>query len=523
MTRRQLWRTGGVTLTLALLATPALSQTGNAQTGNPQTGNPQAGKPQTTSAQRAAQATSALEQADDPVSLQSLPWVSAPARPRPAPKPHPVTPSAAPASDAPSAAAPASPSPASPSLESLAPAAQPSSSPQVLAEPVQQWTVGDAQSLVHVIAGIEAEGLFPDDYQPEALQRAITNGPGPALDEAASRAFDWLAEDLRDGRTPMTAREDWFVVDPDQDQLPTASLMAQALGTHDIAGVLGGLDPTATDFATLKAALASAPPGDDTRRAALRLNMDRWRWLPRDLGRFHLMVNVPEFEVRFMVNGRANRAYRAIVGKPGRTETPQLSAKVQSIVFYPTWTVPQSIIEHDHLAQKIAARPTWAAREGYTVKTLGDGSISIVQQPGPLNSLGDMKIDMPNPHAIYLHDTNARYLFARKTRAFSHGCVRTENAAVLGMTMAILSKSVTQDRALEIYKAKKNTRVPINGSFPVYIAYFTMGTDITGQLTSFDDLYNHDAAVLASFAAPREAHTTQRTSDQEVIVAPDPL
>ena len=192
-------------------------------------------------------------------------------------------------------------------------------------------------------------------------------------------------------------------------------------------------------------------------------------------------------------------------------------------MFYPTWTVPQSIIEHEHLDQKIAARPTWASRLGYTVKTLGDGSISIVQQPGPMNSLGDMKIDMPNPHAIYLHDTNQRYLFAHKVRAFSHGCVRTEKAAELGMMMAILSKSITQDRAAEIYKAKKNTRVPIAGSFPVYIAYFTMGVDGTGQLASFDDLYNHDAAVLASFAAPRVAHTTQRTSNQEVIVAPDPL
>ena len=400
------------------------------------------------------------------------------------------------------------------------PGPAPSNGFQPVEEPVQSWTVGDAQELARAIAGIGSEGLTPADYQPDALQHAIEQGAGPALDEAASRSFDWLAEDLRDGRTPMAARDSWFIVDPDQDLMPTAQLLTQALTAHD---VLGSLAPTYPDYAVLKAALAATAPGDETQANAIRINMDRWRWLPRDLGNIYLITNVPEFQVRLTVRGHIIRNYKTIVGKPGRTATPQLAARVQSVVFYPTWTVPQSIIEHEHLADKIAAKPAWAAAKGYKVNTLGDGSISIVQQPGTKNSLGEMKIDMPNPHAIYMHDTDARYLFARPVRAFSHGCVRVEKAVELGMTMAILSKSLTQDRALAIYNSHKNTRVPMAQSFPAYITYFTVGVDVNGHLTRFNDLYDRDAAVLTSFAAPREAHTTQRTSDQEVIVAPDPL
>ena len=513
MARGQLVRNCGVALAggaaLSLLASPALGQSGGDSQLSPQ--------------ERAL-----LQQGAAPVSAQSLPWVAnptpapAPSQPRAKPRPLVATPATA---AAPKNAAPQTPSQA---FTAQFPGTPPPAAAQhatfaPVEEPVQQWTVGDAEALWQVIARIDAEGLYPADYQPEALQRAIAIGAGPALDEQASRSFDWLAEDLRDGRTPMPARENWFIVDPDQDTLPTAQLLTQALATHDVPGVLAALAPAYPDYAALKAALAATAPGDSAQADAIRANMDRWRWLPRDLGFRYLIANVPEFEVRMLVNGRLIRGYHTIVGKPGRTSTPQLSAKVQQVVFYPTWTVPQSIIEHDHYAEKYAANPNWAVKNNFKVTRQADGSLSFVQQPGTKNSLGEMKIDMPNPHAIYLHDTDARYLFARPARAFSHGCVRVEKAVELGMTIALISKSITQDKAEAIYRTHKNTRVPITTDFPVYIAYFTLGTDEHGQLTRFADLYNHDPAVIASFAAPRALHTTQRTSGSEVIKAEDPL
>ncbi len=542
MAHRQHWQAGSVTLALGILiggqwvAAPALAQSGA----------------DSASGQLSGPARAVLQQGAAPANLQSLPWVEGANKLPPAPRPRvpasatpPVGPNAAQPQGKAATQASAQPSGqptirpsldqqildqtnASQNARAATAGTAPSANPQTAAfplveEPVQPWTVGDAQALVRVITGIGAEGLNPADYQPEALQRAVEQGVGPALDEQASRSFDWLAEDLRDGRTPMAARDNWFVVDPDQDDMPTAQLLAQALATHDVPGVLASLAPTYGDYAVLKTALATTAPGANAQADAIRINMDRWRWLPRDLGKIYLITNVPEFQVRFTAGGRIIRNYKTIVGKPGRTATPQLSAKVQSVVFYPTWTVPQSIIEHEHLADKIAAKPAWAASHGYTVKTLGDGSISIVQQPGTNNSLGEMKIDMPNPHAIYMHDTDARYLFARPVRAFSHGCVRVEKAVELGMIMAIASKSLTAQQAEAIYRLHKNTRVPMAQSFPAYITYFTVAVDVNGQLTRFTDLYARDPAVLASFANPRALHTTQRTSDQEVIVAADPL
>jgi murein L,D-transpeptidase YcbB/YkuD len=149
--------------------------------------------------------------------------------------------------------------------------------------------------------------------------------------------------------------------------------------------------------------------------------------------------------------------------------------------------------------------------------------LTVVQQPGPSNSLGLMKIDMPNPHAIYLHDTPNRNLFNAVNRAFSHGCVRTERAQELGMTMAILGADLTPDKAIELADSGKYNKVQMTKTFPVYITYFTMGQDITGKLTTFADIYQRDASVLASFNRPRALKTTQRSSNEAIIKLDNPL
>src|SRR6476469_4867154 len=141
---------------------------------------------------------------------------------------------------------------------------------------VQHWSLADARALAAAVAGISAEGLNPKDYQPGELQAAIAAGPGDALDQAASRSFAWLVEDLRDGRTPMEARRQWFVVDPDPDRYRTGDVMAQALGSHSVAASLAALNPQHPDYAVLKAALAQT--SDPAQRKLIMANMDRWRW-----------------------------------------------------------------------------------------------------------------------------------------------------------------------------------------------------------------------------------------------------
>ena len=160
-------------------------------------------------------------------------------------------------------------------------------------EPVLEWTVADARSLLSVIQGIGAEGLIPADYQPEALRAAIAAGPGDALNQQASKSLSWLIEDMRDGRTRMDSRVQWFAVDTDLDNNATSDVMVRALASRDIAGTIKSLAPTAPDYAALKALLAATPKAERAKRNLIRVNMDRWRWLPRDLGKFYLLTNVP--------------------------------------------------------------------------------------------------------------------------------------------------------------------------------------------------------------------------------------
>lgn len=442
----------------------------------------------------------------------------------PAPKPTaPATP-VPPVNQQPAVPAPSSQQPATtPPVTTPAPAAPVIEPDLSVVEPVLAWQVADAQALAKAIDGIGAHGLIPADYQLTDLRAAILAGPGAALDAQASRSFAWLIEDMRDGRTRYDSRHQWFVVDPDVDARPTATVMAEALASKDIAGAIASLAPTHPDYAKLKDALAKTPAADKATRALIQVNLDRWRWLPRDLGKFYLLTNVPEFQLRLTVDNEIIRSYRTIVGKPGRTATPQLAEVVEGVVFNPTWTVPQSIVKGENLGAQLLANPARAKRENYKVTKNKDGSVTVVQQPGPNNALGLMKLDMPNEHAIFLHDTPNRNLFKLAQRALSHGCVRTERATELAITMAILGAGVTPDDAVAIVTSGKYTRVAMTRTFPVYLTYFTMASDITGKMGTFNDLYGRDAPVLASFAAPRAPWDGKRQSTEKVIKLDNPL
>lgn len=207
-----------------------------------------------------------------------------------------------------------------------------------------------------MIEGVEADGLIPADYQPGALRTAIAAGPGAALDAQASKSFSWLIEDMRDGRTRMDSRLQWFAVDTDVDKNPTTAVLNKALANHDIAGALADLAPTAPDYAALKGLLAMTPRTEKAKRNLIRVNMDRWRWLQRDLGKFYLLTNVPEFQLRLTVDNSIIKSYRTVVGKVGKTATPQLAEVVEGVIFNPTWTVPQSIVKGEGLGARLVGQ-----------------------------------------------------------------------------------------------------------------------------------------------------------------------
>ncbi len=428
-----------------------------------------------------------------------------------------------------------------PATEADAPSETPSDTnfdeafPQMVSEPlvqgdlappgpiIESWEPEQVTALVAFIEGIGAEGLDPADYDAEALRALAAEGPSEALDQLASKNFVWLVEDLRDGRTPMEARVQWFVVDPDRDRFRSRELLAEAISTSDIAGTLAKLHPTHPDYAALRAALAVTPMENAEKHKLIRANMDRWRWLARDLGNQYLITNVPEFQLRLTVADKIISTYRTVVGKPGRTATPQLAEVVSGVVFNPTWTVPQSIVKGEGLGQRVLNNPSWARSKGYRATRHESGWISVVQQPGPTNSLGRMKLEMPNRHAIFFHDTPSRHLFNNDMRALSHGCIRTERALELAITMAILGKGATRDEAVEIATSGEYTKVMIEKKMSAYITYFTMGVDIDGELRTFDDIYGRDAPVLASLDKPRVQKRSGESDDEVIVIENNPL
>jgi len=312
------------------------------------------------------------------------------------------------------------------------------------------------------------------------------------------------------------------VVDPDRDRYRTGDLLTEALETGDIAGVLATLHPTHPDYARLRAQLAKTPESETATRKLIRANMDRWRWLARDLGKQYLITNVPEYQLRLTVNDKIISTYRTIVGKPGRTATPQLAETVEGVVFNPTWTVPQSIVVGEGLGERVLGDPAYGRAKGYKATKGADGFITVVQQPGPGNSLGRMKLEMPNPHAIFFHDTPSRQLFDKDVRALSHGCIRTERAMELAITMAILGQGASKDEAVEIATSGEYTKVPIKKEMAAYITYFTMATDINGEMRTFEDIYGRDAPVLASLDKPRVDDRSNEIDDEVIVIENDP-
>ena len=181
----------------------------------------------------------------------------------------------------------------------------------------------------------------------------------------------------------------------------------------------------------------------------IKLNMDRWRWLPRDLGDKYIIVNVPGFHATLVENGVNRWKHKAIAGAT-KTPTPQLSAMAVGVMVNPSWEVPPSI------TREVAGKP------GY-VPVRKDGKIiRWSQPPGPSNALGQLKFVMYNPHNIYLHDTNARSRFSSRMRALSHGCVRTEN--ILDLATELLGDDGgewTPDKIQAVLDSKKSKQAEL--------------------------------------------------------------
>jgi murein L,D-transpeptidase YcbB/YkuD len=225
--------------------------------------------------------------------------------------------------------------------------------------------------------------------------------------------------------------------------------------------------------------------------ADLVANMERWRWLPPELGERHIAVNLPEFRLRLMDRGQMVHTAKVIVGKT-ETPTPVFSDEMETVIVNPTWHVPPSILRKEFLPA-LAADPLYAERRGFRVIRRGN-QISIQQPPGERNALGYVKFIFPNQHSVYLHDTPTRNLFTAERRAFSHGCVRVEQPFRLAEEL-LRPEGPWSEPKLRALVGRGERFIRLRRTVPVHLTYFTTTIDERGQIRTFDDLYGLNRKV----------------------------
>lgn len=360
------------------------------------------------------------------------------------------------------------------------------------------------------VGAVDAQTVYDDaelpargDNPTEALAAAIQSGTGAAFLaglEPATPEYKALKAALAHYRD-LATQGPWPQI-AQAPKLTAANLepLADRLSRE------GYLPPGASNQAAIEAALktyqtrnglnADGLPGQKTvamlnigaaeRAGQIAANMERWRWLPRDLGERYVMVNVAGATLSLMENGQETLTSRVVVGTPEKT-TPLLAAEAISVTVNPSWHIPRSISQKEILP-KLRRDPGYLRRSHMAWR---DGD--LIQPPGPGNPLGPLKLEMPNDFGVYLHGTSAKSKFNEDERAFSHGCVRVE------AIQALAAKALGEDDEIQLQKLiaqgqTQSERLP--QKLTVYLQYWT-AVPADGTIGFREDPYGRDAPLIA--------------------------
>jgi len=248
----------------------------------------------------------------------------------------------------------------------------------------------------------------------------------------------------------------------------------------------------------------------------IRINMERWRWLPRKLGRRYLMVNMTGFELYLMEKGSVVLSMPVIIGQSYRS-TPTFSGLLSTIEYNPYWTIPNTIVFKDFIP-RLAHDPAYLSKRGIRVfkgwknaqeidpKTVNWNHLDIEhfpywlrQDPGPKNALGRVKFLFSNPYEIYLHGTPDKHLFDRVVRAFSSGCIRVRDPVRLASYLLNDGSQQMEEEVLSNIYLDTNQVVTLPIATPIYLVYWTAWVDEDGRVNFRDDIYGRDTALNKAF------------------------
>jgi L,D-transpeptidase YcbB len=357
------------------------------------------------------------------------------------------------------------------------------------------------------------EGLHPKHREFIALQEALARYNDGLVEEQIQVAEGPLLKPgMSDERVPLLRQRlnvaapeiGETEIDAEPNLVYDETLIAAVEGFQESLGMT-------VDGVVGPATVAALNGGAATTLEDILANMERWRWLPQDLGDFHVMVNIPEFRL-FVESGDDVTGFgvdyttRIVVGTP-KNQTPVFSDEIEHIVVNPYWNVPNSIARNE-IAPNLAANPFYLDSQNmellYGGKVVNAAAVDwsatnvnnfkIRQRPGAGNALGTIKFLFPNQHDVYLHDTPSKSLFARSYRAYSHGCMRVQNP--MGFAAALLAhEPALQVADLEGMVGGSERWNNLEIHVPVHITYFTLRVDVDGTIRSYGDVYGHNQTI----------------------------
>jgi murein L,D-transpeptidase YcbB/YkuD len=405
-----------------------------------------------------------------------------------------------------------------------------------------------ADGLLRAVRAADQEGLNPADYHVDAIAAHLQSfdvAHGADVDLELTYAYLSYAWDLTHGTSdPEDLDPHWHAVPRNVD---LHAALQNGLDENRIEESLQRLAPSAPQYQGLKHQLAllramaaqntssvpstvpnaagaanrpnpasSSNPASSANRAnaanldnaarirAIAINMDRWRWLPDDLGSRYVIVNIPAFHLDVVENGRSVLGMGVVAGKPN-SPTPVLADRMEYIVFSPYWNIPPDIVQKEMLPHEMKD-PGYLERNNIEVVRVGSndttpvdpanvdwnaGNLRFRQRPGKGNSLGFVKFVFPNHFNVYMHDTPAQALFERIERDFSHGCIRLEKPKELAKYVLRDQPEWTDERIEQAMHAGTERSVPLKQPLPVYLVYFT-AWEQDGAVQFGNDVYGYD-------------------------------
>ena len=269
--------------------------------------------------------------------------------------------------------------------------------------------------------------------------------------------------------------------------------------------------------ALLKARAESEAGAKPANTQKIVVNMERWRWMPEDLGSLYLWLNIPTYVVRVVKDGKTIYTDKIVVGEL-KYATPVFSADLKSIVFNPEWTVPPTIVRENLLPNlrgggglfsrntsildqhelKVKYNGRFVDAGSIDWNHVNMGAISFVQAPGPNNVLGKVKFVYPNPYTVYMHDTIKEGLFDKDSRAEGHNCPRVYQPGKIAAVVLAADQEMPQAQVDKLLASGYNSSVNITHHVPVHTTYFTAVVDDQGKVATFADIYKLDAVVSAA-------------------------